>query len=98
MTCDDFNECDNDPCHETAACQNTLGSYSCGCPAGYEAQPGTSGNDLDDIVVVKAETTLRFEDHLRYDHVTNHDETTATYTKKTNLHIRTYEPRDPKSI
>ena len=47
MTCDDDNECNDNPCHETASCQNTLGSYTCGCPSGFEAQPGTSGNDLD---------------------------------------------------
>ena len=49
MTCDDVNECLASPCHETAECQNELGSYSCGCPAGYDAAPGTSGNDLDQL-------------------------------------------------
>ena len=55
MTCDDVDECMTNPCHETAECQNTLGSYSCGCPAGYDPEPGTSGNDLE--TRVKAERT-----------------------------------------
>ena len=45
MTCDDVDECLASPCSETAECQNSLGSYSCACPAGFDPTPGTSGND-----------------------------------------------------
>ena len=35
--CDDINECDSEefPCHEDAECENSDGSYECGCEDGY---------------------------------------------------------------
>ena len=30
-----MDECDNDPCHNNAACSNNGGSYECACGTGY---------------------------------------------------------------
>ena len=77
------------PCHETAECQNTLGSYSCGCPAGYDPEPGTSGNDLETRVKAErtsyaSKTTYYATTERPHDH---HDDTNwINLHKKTNLH------------
>uniref|UniRef100_A0A7M5WRL5 EGF-like domain-containing protein n=1 Tax=Clytia hemisphaerica TaxID=252671 RepID=A0A7M5WRL5_9CNID len=40
-TCTDINECANNPCHASATCTNTVGSYLCKC------KPGYSGNGFN---------------------------------------------------
>lgn len=42
-SCIDINECRDDPCHKTAECRNTVGSYTCSCPANHVGDPYTSG-------------------------------------------------------
>lgn len=37
--CTDKDECQNHPCHTTALCKNTLGSFSCVCPEGKVGNP-----------------------------------------------------------
>ena len=32
----DINECESHPCHSSATCENTAGSFTCQCYAGYE--------------------------------------------------------------
>ena len=34
-TCSDINECNTTPCHDNAACTNTVGSYHCDCAEGH---------------------------------------------------------------
>ena len=42
-TCKDVNECQENPCHRTAACRNTIGSFNCACTAGLIGDPYTVG-------------------------------------------------------
>ncbi|KAJ8890121.1 hypothetical protein PR048_009628 [Dryococelus australis] len=37
--CQDINECEDSPCHPTAKCSNTPGSYRCECPGGMVGDP-----------------------------------------------------------
>lgn len=37
--CQDINECNENPCHKTALCENTEGSYQCVCPEGLIGDP-----------------------------------------------------------
>lgn len=41
--CVDVNECASNPCHVTAVCRNTEGSYSCQCAKGTVGDPLTTG-------------------------------------------------------
>lgn len=41
--CEDVNECQASPCHETAVCANTIGSYQCACPPGLVGEPVLGG-------------------------------------------------------
>jgi hypothetical protein len=34
--CEDIDECSNDPCHGSAVCENTLGSFQCKCKSGFD--------------------------------------------------------------
>ncbi|CAB0029718.1 unnamed protein product, partial [Trichogramma brassicae] len=42
-TCVDINECLQKPCHLTALCQNTDGSFTCNCPRGLVGDPFKQG-------------------------------------------------------
>ncbi|KAI6173188.1 hypothetical protein M3Y98_01055400 [Aphelenchoides besseyi] len=42
--CEDFNECEWDPCHNGGRCENIVGSYRCECSSGY------TGQNCEDIV------------------------------------------------
>ena len=45
----DVNECEvNDPCISPAKCRNTVGSYACDCPTGYEKK---SKNECQGITI-----------------------------------------------
>lgn len=33
--CEDYDECEDEPCHEKAVCQNKRGSYTCTCVEGF---------------------------------------------------------------
>ncbi|CAG0881855.1 unnamed protein product [Darwinula stevensoni] len=48
--CADLNECDSrDACGPGAVCQNEVGGYRCGCPAGYTGEPYRAGcTDIDE--------------------------------------------------
>ncbi|KFM70911.1 Nidogen-2, partial [Stegodyphus mimosarum] len=39
LTCVDVDECRQHPCHATAVCENTPGSFSCRCPTGLTGNP-----------------------------------------------------------
>ncbi|XP_022245556.1 fibrillin-1-like, partial [Limulus polyphemus] len=39
LTCIDKNECQLNPCHSTAICENVPGSYICKCPVGLVGNP-----------------------------------------------------------
>ncbi|UYV71427.1 dp [Cordylochernes scorpioides] len=39
LVCVDINECNLNPCHPTAKCENTPGSFSCHCPHGLIGNP-----------------------------------------------------------
>ncbi|GBN12717.1 Fibrillin-2 [Araneus ventricosus] len=39
LTCTDIDECRQHPCHATAVCENTPGSFSCRCPTGLTGNP-----------------------------------------------------------
>lgn len=41
--CEDVNECQANPCHSSATCQNLPGSYTCTCPEGLVGDPINSG-------------------------------------------------------
>ena len=42
----DINECDTDPCENSGSCNNTVGSFTCTCVAGYEGATCQSGKNL----------------------------------------------------
>lgn len=42
-TCIDMNECLDNPCHRSAECRNTIGSYSCICPGDSIGEPYNTG-------------------------------------------------------
>lgn len=39
LNCVDVNECKQHPCHASAVCENTPGSFSCRCPTGLVGNP-----------------------------------------------------------
>uniref|UniRef100_A0A8D8VWK9 Neurogenic locus notch homolog protein 4 n=1 Tax=Cacopsylla melanoneura TaxID=428564 RepID=A0A8D8VWK9_9HEMI len=41
--CQDINECEQNPCHASAVCKNSPGSYSCSCPSSLIGDPFTTG-------------------------------------------------------
>lgn len=41
--CVDINECSSSPCHTSAVCKNTIGSYSCECAQGTISDSKTGG-------------------------------------------------------
>uniref|UniRef100_A0A0A9XFE0 Fibulin-2 n=4 Tax=Lygus hesperus TaxID=30085 RepID=A0A0A9XFE0_LYGHE len=41
--CEDIDECIDDPCDSTQECNNTPGSYSCGCKPGFQKDDFTGG-------------------------------------------------------
>ncbi|KAB2063226.1 hypothetical protein ES319_A10G202300v1 [Gossypium barbadense] len=42
--CQDINECETlKPCNESGTCDNTLGSYNCSCPEGFEGDGQKNG-------------------------------------------------------
>ncbi|KAI5719789.1 hypothetical protein M8J76_014878 [Diaphorina citri] len=47
--CVDVNECDLSPCHPTALCKNTAGSFVCSCAGGLIGDPTTSGCHPADV-------------------------------------------------
>merc|ERR1712048_1219879 len=42
--CIDKNECDDNPCTDIETCDNTVGSYTCSCNKGYEANTDENTN------------------------------------------------------
>ena len=44
-TCDNINECPDDPCADNAACADTLGGFTCACSLGYAGDPYDAGCD-----------------------------------------------------
>ena len=67
--CGDINECDGSPCPTAGTnedgtnevdqlCENTPGSYECGCPTGYEFAPGTTNCvDINECAVHEQDST-----------------------------------------
>lgn len=41
--CEDIDECQQNPCHPSARCQNTAGSFVCSCPDGLVGDPFQGG-------------------------------------------------------
>ena len=50
----DIDECSNNPCHASATCNNTVGSYMCACDPGYSS----NGFDCTGMYVEQLTDTL----------------------------------------
>ena len=47
--CEDINECDKNPCGDSATCDNSEGSFECQCADGFALDDaGTDCNDIDE--------------------------------------------------
>ena len=46
IICQDYDECDDSPCHEHASCTNTVGSYNCACNDGWSGDGFTQCVDV----------------------------------------------------
>ena len=41
----DINECETDLCENGGSCENTIGSFTCTCAAGYDGDTCENGKD-----------------------------------------------------
>lgn len=48
----DINECENSPCDHNGTCINTLGSYSCHCPDGWQGKNCQKGKIIYLVVFI----------------------------------------------
>ncbi len=57
FTCDDENECLTSPCHPSAYCANTIGSFTCTCNGGYFGSGFSCSPSPCDPVFISGGTT-----------------------------------------
>lgn len=63
----DIDECPNNPCHLSATCINTVGSYMCACDLGYSGD-GFSCSGMKNIFLIKIKkrVILQFNNALTW--------------------------------